>query len=100
MPLGWFTRETIEVPCTIEIEQTHDYFYAHLELDGGIEAGPGDTVTVHGAPVAVAFGEKLVERRQATLVRANALDRAWTKLTARFELQELYEVSFSSVKYL
>ncbi|MBS0277420.1 MAG: hypothetical protein JSR81_07355, partial [Proteobacteria bacterium] len=46
---------TIEMPCTIEIEQTHDHFHAHLALDGDIPIGPGDRVQVHGAPVRIAF---------------------------------------------
>ena len=71
----------IEVPCTIEIEQTHDCFHAHLVLDGD--------------PIRMAFGEKRSERRRATVTRAGLLRRAWTRLTARFELQELYEVSFT-----
>ena len=85
----------IQTPCTIEIEQTHDNFHAHLALDGNIQIGPGDRVQVHGAPIRVAFGQKLVERRVATVVRANWLERLWTKLSARFEMKELYEVSFT-----
>jgi hypothetical protein len=86
---------TIQTPCTIEIEQTHEHFHAHLALDGDIQIGPGDSVKVHGAPIRVAFGQKLVERRIATVVRANWLERLWTKLSARFEMKELYEVSFT-----
>lgn len=85
----------IETGCTIEIEQTHDSFHAHLALDGDIAIGPGDRVLVHGAPIRMSFGEKRMERRAATVTRAGKLRRAWTKLTARFELKELYEVSFT-----
>lgn len=91
---------TIEMPCTIEIEQTHDHFHAHLALDGDIPIGPGDRVQVHGAPVRIAFGQKIVERRWATVIRANWLERAWTKLTARFALKDLYEVSFTPRRIL
>jgi len=52
-------------------------------------------VLVQGEPIRIAFGQKLVERRMATVERANWLDRAWTRLTARLELSELYEVSFT-----
>ncbi len=86
---------TLQIPCTIEIEQTHESFHAHLTLDGDIAIGPGDRVRVHGAPVRVAFGQKLVERRHATVTRAGWLRRAWTRISARFELAELYEVSFT-----
>jgi ABC-type molybdate transport system substrate-binding protein len=86
---------TIETGCTIEIEQTHDCFHAHLALDGEIEIAPGDRVHVHGEPIRVAFGERRTERRRATVLRAGSLRRAWTRLKSRFELKELYEVSFT-----
>ena len=91
---------TIEIPCTIEIEQTHDCFHAHLVLDGDIAINPGDSVLVHGDPIRMSFGEKRSERRRATVTRAGLLRRAWTRLTARFELQELYEVSFTARRTL
>lgn len=91
---------TIEVACTIEIEQTHDCFHAHLMLDGDIAIHPGDRVLVLGEPVRMRFGEKRSERRRATVTRAGLLRRAWTRFTARFELQELYEVSFTPRRVL
>jgi hypothetical protein len=91
---------TIEIPCTLEIEQTHDCFHAHLVLDGDIAIHPGDQVQVHGAPIRMAFGEKRSERRRATVTRAGLLRRIWTRFTARFELQELYEVSFTPRRIL
>jgi hypothetical protein len=94
------SRRTIEIPCTIEIEQTHDCFYAHLALDGDIAIGPGDQVRVHGEPIRIAFGEKRTERRRATVTRAGLLRQACTRLMARFELQELYEVSFTPRRIL
>jgi len=94
------TSRTIETPCTIEIEQTHDCFHAHLELDGNIQIGPGDRVQVHGEPIRIAFGQKFTIRRWATVERAGWLARAWTKLAARFEMQELYEVSFTQRRTL
>jgi hypothetical protein len=91
---------SFETPCTIEIEQTHDCFHAHLALDGDIAIGPGDRVRVHGEPIRLAFGQKLTERRSATVTRAGLFRRAWTLLVARFELQELYEVSFTTRRRL
>lgn len=93
--LSAWTRRRIETPCTIEIEQTPDFFHAHLTLDQDIELQPGDRVLVQGDPVRIAFGQKRLERRMATVERANWLDRAWTRLIARLELTELYEVSFT-----
>ncbi len=86
---------SFETPCTIEIEQTHDHFHAHLALDGDISIGPGDKVRVHGEPIRLAFGQKIQERRQATVVRAGWMLRLWTRFAGRFALQELYEVSFT-----
>lgn len=93
-------RETIDVPCTIEIENTFESLHAHVDLDGNIPINPGDEVLVHGDPVRVPYGEKLSLRRLATVTRATKLERMWTHLMARLELTELYEVSFSSERKL
>jgi len=87
--------DSVQVPCTVDLLNTAEFVHAHVELDG-IEVGPGDTVIVHDAPIHVAFGEHRVERRMATVTRATALDRIWTKITAYLELTELYEVGFSA----
>jgi hypothetical protein len=98
---SWFkTRETFDVPCTIEIENTFESLHAHVDLDGNIPIMAGDEVLVHGDPIRVPFGERRTLRRQATVTRANAFDRLITKVAARFELTELYEVSFSSGRKL
>jgi hypothetical protein len=97
----WFkARETFDVPCTIEIENTFESLHAHVDLDGGIEINAGDEVLVHGDTIRVPYGEKRTLRRQATVTRANRLDRIITKIMARFEFTELYEVSFSSGRKL
>lgn len=93
-------RSTITVPCTIEIENTFESLHAHVELHGTDPAEAGDEVLVHGEMIRVPYGEKVVLQRQATITRANALDRALTLIAARFELTELYEVSFSSGRKL
>jgi hypothetical protein len=90
----------IIVPCTVEIEQTHDCFHAHLVLDGDIAIGPGDQVRLMGDPIRVAFGQSLTERRLAAVRRAGLLRRLWTVLAARFALGELYEVSFTPARTL
>jgi hypothetical protein len=91
---------SFDVPCTIEIENTFESLHAHVELDGNVEIEAGDQVLVHGSTIRVPYGEKLTIRRQATVTRASGLDRVLTKLAARFELTELYEVSFSSGRKL
>jgi len=85
-----------DVACTIEIENTFESLHAHVDLDGDVEIQPGDEVLVHGDPIRVPYGEKRTLRRLATITRAGPLERALTKVAARFELTELYEVSFSS----
>lgn len=100
MTFALFSRRSIQTPCTIEIEHTNDSFHAHVVLDGDIEIGPGDKVLVHGQPIVIAFGDKRSERRLATVEPAGALRRAWTLFSARFELAELYEVSFTSRRAL
>ena len=88
-------RQTFDVPCTVEIEQTSETLHAHVLLDGNIDIRPGDEVLVHDAPTEVAFGERLVVRRTATVVRGGVLDRLWARIEGYLELTELYEVSFS-----
>jgi hypothetical protein len=88
-------RRRFDVPCTVEIEQSSETLHAHVTLDGDIEIAPGDAVTVHDAPTTVGFGERLVVRRMATVVRGNALDRLRARIEGYLELTELYEVSFS-----
>ncbi len=87
-------HKTLEVPCTIEVEHTADSLHAYVELDGDVDIGPGDEVIVHGEPIQPAFGEKIVERRKATVRRANWFDRM-TARVAGLELTDLYEVSFT-----
>jgi len=91
----WSAKKSFDVPCTVEIEQTSETLHAHVLLDGDIDIRPGDEVMVHDAPTEVAFGERLVVRRTATVVRGSALDRLWARIEGYLELTELYEVSFS-----
>lgn len=100
--LGFLTGRpaSIDVPCSLDVEHTAESLHAHVVLDDDIAIGPGDTVRVHGAPIDVPFGERRVFRRQATIVRATWLERLWVRLSARLELTELYDVSFTSGRKL
>lgn len=95
-----FARRSHDTQCTIEIEHSENHLHAHVELDDEADLRPGDRVKVHGAPIRVSFGQRLTLRRPATVERAGWLERQWTKLTARFELSELYEVSFTPRRIL
>ncbi len=93
-------RQTFEAPCTVEIEHSAESLHAHVELDGDIEIEPGDQVLVHDAPTEVPYGETLVVRRTATVVRAGLAERVWTRFAGNFELTELYDVSFTERRRL
>ena len=71
-----------------------------LPVDGSnfhvVPIFPGDKVRVHGEPIVVGFGESAVFDRTATVERATAIERLWTKFAGHFEMTELYEVSFTS----
>ena len=87
-------RRSVVVPCNIEIANTAEALHAHVFLHG-LEVEAGDAVLVHDAPTNVAFGEALTCDRKATVSRASWLDKLWVRLSCRFELTTLYEVSFS-----
>lgn len=93
MPL--FEKRKEQVPCTVEVSHRFESLHAHVRFDNGAVVHPGDEVLVHGAPVLAAYGEVVVEQRVATITRANALERAWTRLTGDFDFMELCEFSFS-----
>lgn len=96
MSLEWLSgRRTFEVPCTVEVEDSFDFLFTHVALEG-IEVGPGDEVLVHDPPTEVPNGDRLVVQRRATVIRAGWPERVWTKLTGDLEFMELLEFSFSS----
>jgi hypothetical protein len=93
--MGVFTRQKIDVPCTVEINNTFEALGAHLRFDNGMTVYPGDEVVVQGAPVSVPYGENRTFQRVATITRASTVERIWTKATGDIELMELCEFSFS-----
>jgi hypothetical protein len=88
------------VNCTIEIENTFESLHAHVDLHGTRPVEAGDEVLVHGDPIRVPYGEKRVIERKATVTRASPIERLMTKIAAKLEITELYEVSFSSGRKL
>jgi hypothetical protein len=83
----------VEVPCTIEIEQTPEYLYAHTTPEG-IDIGPGDRVLVHGAPANIRFGDRISVMGTATVIRATVFGRFWARVNGLMSLFELYDVGF------
>jgi hypothetical protein len=95
MMATWFSgRHAIELPCTVDLEQTTESLHAYVELDG-FEIRAGDRVFVNDAPTHIEFGKHIVYKRRATIVRANIVGGMLARLKGYLELTELYEVSFS-----
>ena len=91
---AWYVRSrTSEVPCTVDLEMTHEHFHAHVDLNG-VEVAPGDEVLVRNTPSRVAFGTTTTFESSAEVKRASWLKRQIVKLTGGTEIHELYEVGF------
>jgi len=86
------------VPCRVELAHTADDCYAHVILQD-VEVGPGDEVLVHNPPTRIAWGERYAVDRKATVSRASWWERFKTYALSRFELDLLYEVSFSERRF-
>jgi uncharacterized Zn finger protein len=93
--MGIFTRSSEMVPCTVEVSHRFESLHAHVRFNNGAVVYPGDEVLVHGKPIMAAYGEVIVEDREATITRATAIERLWTRMTGDFGFMELCEFSFS-----
>ena len=93
--MGLFTRSAERVPCTVEVSHRFESLHAHVRFNNGAVVHPGDEVLVHGAPILAAYGELIIEDRQATITRASLLERLWIRATGDFGFMELCEFSFS-----
>jgi hypothetical protein len=93
--MGIFTRSSEMVPCTVEVSHRFESLHAHVRFNNGAVVYPGDEVLVHGRPIMAAYGEVIVEDREATITRATAIERLWTRMTGDFGFMELCEFSFS-----
>ncbi len=92
--VAWYAaRRRMEVPCTVDLEATHDHFHAHVDLDG-VDVDPGDEVLVHGTPSRIPYGTRQAFASTATVHRASWLKRQIVKLTGGTEISDLYEVGF------
>jgi hypothetical protein len=93
--MGFFTKAKEIVPCTVEVSHRFESLHAHVRFDNGAVVHPGDEVLVHGAPIMAAFGDVIIEQRNATITRATPLERWWTRATGDLGFMELCEFSFS-----
>ena len=78
-------------PNTQKVESLH----AHVRFNNGATVYPGDEVQVEGPEIMAPYGEIVSEDRTATIIRASAVERLWTRMTGDFEVMELCEFSFS-----
>ena len=69
-------------------------------LDGDFAIEPGDEVQEQRRADRSAVRRTDRRAPTATVVRANALERAWTRLVGNLELTELYDVSFTERRML
>ncbi len=86
---------SLDIGCRVDIDHTPQRFGAHVILDGDPELHPGDRVTVYGPPITILPDCDISVRRRARIERAGPLGRALMRLRGRFEITELYEVSFT-----
>jgi len=93
--MGIFSKIEEQVPVTVEVSHRFESLHAHVRFNNGAVVHPGDEVLVHGKPIVAAYGEVIVEDRVATITRATALERLWTRMTGDFGFMELCEFSFS-----
>ncbi len=93
--MGFFRKTAEDVPCTVEVSHRFESLHAHVRFNNGAVVYPGDEVLVHGAPILAAYGELIIEDRQATITRASRLERLWTRATGDLGFMELCEFSFS-----
>jgi hypothetical protein len=103
MTASWIfplTRQTFQAPCTVEIGHTAESLFAHVEIEGDFDIRPGDRVLVQDAPTETPFGYRIAVARRATIIRAGLIERLWTRLCGQFELNELYDVSFTNRRAL
>jgi len=99
---SWLSRlgsRREEITCSVDIEQSFDSLHAHA-IPEGIDLRPGDRVIVHGAPSVIPYGETRTMTCRATVIRAGALERAWTEFSALFELAELYHCGFEPKEHM
>ncbi len=97
---GRLFRQTVDdVPCTVTVIHSNESLEAHVDLQG-VQVSAGDQVLVHGAPTDIAFGEQVMCRRTATIIRGGWLDRVWAHWRGAIEITELYDLSFTSRRRL
>ena len=91
---AWFlARRTVTVPCTIDLENTHEHFHAHVDLKG-VDIDIADEVLVHGAPDRIAINEVRTMESTATVKKASLPRRLWERVVGRTHIMEMYEVGF------
>lgn len=91
---------SFSIPCTITVRHDDESLEAHVELDNGILPEAGDKIRVEGMPVTVEYGGSVVIRREAHVHRGSYFDKLWARLKAALLFTELYEVSFTTRRFV
>ena len=77
--MGIFSKTAENVPCTVEVSHRFESLHAHVRFNNGAVVHPGDEVLVHGRPILAAYGEVVIEDRQATITRASGRGMIWAR---------------------
>jgi len=87
-----------QVNYSLEMANTWEDLYAHVELDG-VDIGPGDAVQLHHVPVDLPYGQTRYVEGKASYFKASSFKKWFICTFSRFEIIMLYEVSFSSTRF-
>lgn len=91
---AWYARRRTErVPCSLDLERTHEHLHAHVELEG-TEVDAGDAVRVEDAPTHLEYGEKRRMESAATVKHASWLRRQMARILGTSHIHDLYDVGF------
>ena len=96
LTVWYFWRKEDRVPCTLDVESSHEHLHAILELEGFFPE-PGDGVRMMDAPQdvnSVGLGHRSTHTSQAVVHRASWLKRRWIRIVGNLEFKELFEVGF------
>lgn len=92
----FFARRSARVPCTLDVESSHEHLHALLDLEG-FQPRPGDGVRMESVGedfAAVPLDHRGRYSSRAVVYRASLPRRLWTRLTGGLEFKELFEVGF------
>jgi hypothetical protein len=89
----WYERETLtETEGTVRLQSEHEHFHLHVDLPGGLEIQPGDTVEIVSMPALNGQTQgEIVYSSPIKLYKASWLRRTLIKKSSLVEVNELVE---------